>query len=87
MATGFPKDWKARRQVVLKQANHECQIRGVHCEGAASHVDHIVRRADGGGHDFANLRAACGVCNREREGHNARKPSRIWSPLLRTRKG
>jgi 5-methylcytosine-specific restriction protein A len=57
------KDWKDMRQVVLDRDHHVCQIRGPHCTTRATAVDHIHPRSQGGGHDLANLRAACVACN------------------------
>ena len=60
-------EWRALRQVILGRDRWQCQIHGPRCTGAATEVDHIVARADGGDvWDTTNLRAACATCNRGR---------------------
>lgn len=54
------------RQLVLARDGRRCQLRLDGCVGHADQVDHIVRVIDGGGDEPANLRAACGPCNRKR---------------------
>jgi 5-methylcytosine-specific restriction endonuclease McrA len=56
--------WRRLRLLVLDRDHHVCQIRGTTCTGAATCVDHIVARIDGGHMwDLRNLRAACQACN------------------------
>lgn len=62
--------WRRVRAHVLARDNYTCQIRGPRCTHAATHVDHIVRRRDGGAVlDPANLRASCAACNVGRAVH------------------
>ncbi|WP_457095183.1 HNH endonuclease [Mycobacteroides abscessus] len=57
-------DWKRMRERVLKRDRYQCQIRGPHCTGHATQVDHIVNTAAGGVElDPANLQSACPPCN------------------------
>jgi hypothetical protein len=56
--------WKRIRLQVLERDGYICRIRGPHCQGKATAVDHIIPMADGGAlYDPANLRAACAWCN------------------------
>ena len=56
--------WRALRLQILERDGHRCRIRGPHCKGKATEVDHIVPVADGGLlFDPGNLRAACDKCN------------------------
>ena len=53
----FSKNWKALRARALRRDNYLCTVPG--CFAAATHVDHIVRRKDGGQDCIANLRSLC----------------------------
>jgi len=56
--------YRRLRLAVLDRDGWACQIQGPRCTRAATEVDHIVARADGGAvYDPANLRAACRACN------------------------
>jgi 5-methylcytosine-specific restriction enzyme A len=56
--------YRALRLAVLDRDRWLCQIGGPRCTKAATEVDHIVARADGGPvWDTTNLRAACRACN------------------------
>jgi 5-methylcytosine-specific restriction enzyme A len=58
------KAWRRLRLLILDRDRHACQIRGPKCTGAATQVDHVIDRADGGAvFDPRNLRAACSACN------------------------
>ena len=49
---------------VLDRDGGVCQIKGPTCTQAATVVDHVIARADGGDcYDPHNLRAACRACN------------------------
>ena len=62
-------EWRKVRLVVLKRDNHRCRIGLPGCLGRANEADHIIEVADGGArYDLANLRAACGPCNKRRNG-------------------
>lgn len=56
--------YRRLRLLVLERDRGECQIKGPTCTHAATVVDHVIPRADGGDmYDPANLRAACQACN------------------------
>jgi len=60
----WTRAYRNLRLWILERDGHRCQIRGPHCTGYATQVDHILERADGGAlFDPANLRAACAWCN------------------------
>ena len=51
--------WRRVRLVVLARDAYRCQVKGRHCRGVASEVDHIVAWREGGSwYDLQNLRAA-----------------------------
>lgn len=54
---------KRRRQEVLDRDGHACTWCG---STAWLEIDHIVRYADGGGHDLDNLRTLCHDCHATR---------------------
>jgi 5-methylcytosine-specific restriction endonuclease McrA len=57
-------EWRRLRLAIIDRDLGVCQIRGPRCTRAATCVDHIVGRADGGDMwDPNNLRAACAACN------------------------
>jgi len=56
-------DFKAQRLKVLRRDGHTCYYCG---EGGATHVDHIVPMASGGGDEMDNLVAACARCNQRK---------------------
>lgn len=56
----LPDDWKTRRVRVLKRDGWACRMRGSHCTGRATEVDHIVA---GDNHDLSNLQALCHNCH------------------------
>lgn len=59
--------WRRLRLLILERDRFECQIRARGCNRAATCVDHIVARADGGDMwNPDNLRAACRPCNGSR---------------------
>jgi 5-methylcytosine-specific restriction endonuclease McrA len=56
--------YRRLRLLVLARDGERCQIKGPTCTQAATVVDHVIARADGGDmYDPANLRAACRACN------------------------
>jgi 5-methylcytosine-specific restriction endonuclease McrA len=56
--------YRRLRLAVLDRDRWVCQIGGPGCTQAATQVDHVVARADGGDcWDPRNLRAACRTCN------------------------
>jgi 5-methylcytosine-specific restriction endonuclease McrA len=72
--------WRKVRLQALKRAGWMCEIRGPDCLGAANEGDHIIPLEAGGAwYDLENVRAACGVCNRQRERKRRTSlPSREW---------
>ena len=70
-----PPDWYWRRKMILKRDNYICALCGTgltdNTEDDAdhAHIHHIVKRSDGGGHEFNNLVALCNVCHATLEGH------------------
>jgi 5-methylcytosine-specific restriction protein A len=59
--------YKRLRQWVIVRDGGVCQIRGPRCTVAATDVDHVVPRTDGGEpYDPDNMRAACRQCNNGR---------------------
>jgi 5-methylcytosine-specific restriction protein A len=56
--------YRRLRVWILDRDRHACQIHGPNCTRAATEVDHVICRADGGDcFDPSNLRAACRPCN------------------------
>lgn len=62
-------------RAVLARDNYTCG----YCGGDADTTDHIVPRARGGKHDWLNVVAACGPCNRRK----GRKSLDEWGKELR----
>jgi 5-methylcytosine-specific restriction enzyme A len=61
---GYGTEWDHRRARILKRDCYQCLA----CKRAgrltaATHVDHIVERADGGGEDDGNLQSLCRPCH------------------------
>lgn len=67
------RQWKRQRELVLVRDCYEC----VYCSEPATEVDHIIPRAQGGGHELDNLVACCKRCN-------GRKGSRSQAAFLGT---
>ena len=53
-------DFKAQRLRVLRRDAHTCYYCG---DENATHVDHVIAKANGGGDEMDNLVAACARCN------------------------
>jgi 5-methylcytosine-specific restriction protein A len=71
--------YRRLRVYILERDRHACQIRGPKCTHAATEVDHVVARADGGDvYDPTNMRAACRPCNgwRAAQRTNAKRRNR-----------
>lgn len=64
----MPPGWGALRARVLRE-EPTCR----RCGRASTEVDHIVPRAEGGGHDRANLQGLCAVHHREKSAAEARR--------------
>lgn len=68
---GSTRSWRRLRRVILARDGYSCQVPvdGTDrlCGAYATHVDHVIRRRDGGSDHPANLRAACRDCNLARE--------------------
>jgi 5-methylcytosine-specific restriction endonuclease McrA len=58
--------WKDQRLRVLKRDSYIC----AYCSGEATQVDHVIPRANGGGHELDNLVACCAPCNSRKGAHN-----------------
>ena len=58
--------WKDQRLRVLKRDSYIC----AYCSGEATQVDHVIPRANGGGHDLDNLVACCAPCNTRKGSRN-----------------
>jgi 5-methylcytosine-specific restriction enzyme A len=54
-----PSDWWKRKQRVKRRDGGRC----VRCGGTGTHVDHIVRVADGGSWEIDNLQTLCPACH------------------------
>lgn len=78
---GSTRAWRQLRAWVLARDNHQCQIRLPGCTGHATHVDHIITKADDGLDIPENLRAACQPCNLGRRTAHTPQPA----PTPRTR--
>lgn len=64
------QEWARTRKTVLKRDGFQCVavIDGFRCTRAATIVDHIKRRRDGGTEEMSNLRSLCRDCdNRMKE--------------------
>lgn len=83
-------EYKRNRPIAMRRDKWRCQIRLPGCAGAAATCDHIVPRAEGGGHGLDNLRAACRPCHARKtatEGagyRNADRPVKDPDPQPRT---
>lgn len=80
---GSTRAWRITRALVLQRDGYQCQIRGPHCTGTATCVDHIQPRQSHGGDDPANLRSACTPCNAGRKAN----PPRIGAGRVMTAEG
>ena len=65
-SAAYSAAYRRNRDECMRRAQWKCQLRLDGCIGSASECDHIVSVADGGGHDLANLRAACKPCHTKR---------------------
>lgn len=74
-ARGYGWAWQQARERVLKRDCYQCQ----ECKRrgwltAATEVDHIVEKIDGGSDDDSNLQSLCGPCHDEKtEAEKARR--------------
>ena len=78
----LPSDWEQRRSAVKRRADGRCEriktSTGKRCANPGTDCDHVVRPADGGTDELANLEWLCGWHHRaktSREGNDARKAS------------
>jgi 5-methylcytosine-specific restriction endonuclease McrA len=61
---GYGTEWEHLRAQVLKRDGYQCQAcRRAGRLTAATHVDHVVEKADGGTDDPANLQSLCRPCH------------------------
>lgn len=58
----LPRDWEARRRIVIARDNGRCQafIGGVQCTSEGTEVDHVHA---GDNHDLTNLQLLCKACH------------------------
>ena len=66
---GYGSQWQRLRIQILKRDDHLCQL----CLGSgkmtrASHVDHIIPKAQGGDDAFINLQSLCPTCHQRKTG-------------------
>ena|GEM_PF-2159012 len=69
----YPPDWDARRRRVLERDANCCQscgVRSTRVDDVWLEVDHVVPKADGGGHGLDNLQALCPRCHAEKHAGN-----------------
>lgn len=90
---GSTRRWRRIRLLVLDRDGWRCRLPvkggtdangGAECGAYATHVDHVLPRAQGGSDEPGNLRAACSSCNLRagsgRQGAVDRRPRRAgWS--------
>lgn len=67
LGLGDPTRWVAVRVRILNRDLWRCR----YCSRPADTVDHVVPRSKGGGHDDANLVAACRRCNSRKQDRTA----------------
>ena len=53
--------YREQRERVFKRDGRVCQICGT--DEGEMHIDHVIPRKVGGGHDLDNLRVLCKSCN------------------------
>ena len=71
--------WRRIRLEILDRDHHQCQIRGPHCTGHATQVDHITNTAAGGAPlDPNNLQSACPSCNAHKASTEATHARNAW---------
>lgn len=58
----LPRDWEARRRIVIARDNGRCQaiIAGAQCVAEGTEVDHVNA---GDNHDLTNLQLLCKACH------------------------
>ena len=58
----LPRDWEARRRIVIARGNGRCQatVGGVRCPAEGTEVDHICAGDD---HSLTNLQLLCKACH------------------------
>lgn len=68
-ARGYGHKWRHLRTIVLKRDGFQCQLcKQAGALTAASHVDHIVSKAQGGTDELANLQSLCVPCHETKTG-------------------
>ncbi|MBA2337116.1 MAG: HNH endonuclease [Acidimicrobiia bacterium] len=72
----FDRRTPLNRRAVFLRDDHSCQ----YCGQPAENLDHVVPRAQGGGHTWDNVVAACRRCNTRKGG---RTPDQAGVSLLR----
>lgn len=82
-ARGYGTAWDALRKIIMAQEPlcRTCTEQGR--VTAATHVDHIVPKAEGGTDDPSNLQALCTDCHKDKTAHeSARAQGRTFKPRL-----
>lgn len=74
---GYGSRWERVRSRVLYRDAHLCQA----CARAglvkrATHVDHVLNKASGGGDDYENLEAICVDCHKSKTAQEGAEASR-----------
>ncbi len=78
---GYGWLWSKLRKALLAQEPlcRTCREQGR--VTAATELDHIVPKAEGGADDLANLQALCGDCHKDKTAHeSARAQGRTFKP-------
>lgn len=65
-----PPGWDATARRI-KARDPLCRIRGPHCTGPSTEVDHVVPVHLGGGHEDDNLQGACHACHADKTAQEA----------------
>ncbi|MBK5120899.1 HNH endonuclease [Burkholderia sp. R-69980] len=69
---GYGAMWQKKRKRILQRDNGMCQpCRRAGRVKAASHVDHILNKANGGTDDDSNLEAICLACHKLKTGRES----------------
>lgn len=72
-------NWPALRARALKRDHHVCQ----RCRRArATEVHHVVRLADGGTDDLANLQSLCHACHKAEHKKPLSAARQAWADMV-----
>lgn len=71
---GYGATWRKLRDHVMRRDCGLCQpCKEAGRVTAATHVDHIVPKCEGGGDDESNLRAICSACHKTKTASEAQR--------------